>query len=239
MENKIYIRDEFITATKISEKELDQLEREKLIKPVGFTEQHIPIYSDDAITRIKHIQKLQQLGYDLKDIQRIVKKVGLPKSISGEKKSGAAEKFLTVGILAERVGVSPRTIKHWEERGIIGAEMRSEGGFRLYPENYVFFCKLIRDLQLFGYSLEEIKAMSEYFREYISLEKEFSDYPKEEVNGRLQKMLDEIQILFDRMELLKDGIQRWEDLLKKKKKDILNLKNQNLKRADETAEKKE
>ena len=80
------------------------------------------------------------------------------------------DSFLTVGNLAERSGVSPRTIKHWEDKGIIEPDMRTEGGFRLYSESYVFLCQLIRDLQLFGYTLEEIKAVSDDVRTLLAIE---------------------------------------------------------------------
>jgi hypothetical protein len=42
-------------------------------------------------------------------------------------------------------------------------------------------------------------------------------------------MLAEIKDLFGKMVLFKAGIQRWEDLLKKKRKEILSLKDKNLK----------
>ena len=43
-------------------------------------------------------------------------------------------------------------------------------------------------------------------------------------------MLGEIKILFGKMDLFKEGIRRWEELLKKKRKEILSLKDKNLKR---------
>ena len=47
--------------------------------------------------------------------------------------------YLTVGNLADKIGVSPRTIKHWEDKGIIEPDMRSDGGFRLYSAT-MFTC---------------------------------------------------------------------------------------------------
>ncbi len=52
------------------------------------------------------------------------------------------------------------------------------------------------------------------------------------MDRKLDAMLEEVQILFEKMNLLKEGIQRWEDLLKKKKKEILSLKTQNQKRSE-------
>jgi DNA-binding transcriptional MerR regulator len=138
--------------------------------------------------------------------------------------------FLTVGDLAELVGVSPRAIKHWEEKGIIEPDMRSEGGFRLYADAYVYFCELIKDLQLFGYSLEEIKEISDYFRAFLSIKDDLEVYSKEETEAKLEEMLDRIRIFDEKAGLLKQGIARWEDLLKKKKKEIMTLRTRNRKR---------
>ena len=44
-------------------------------------------------------------------------------------------------------------------------------------------------------------------------------------------MLSAIQALFDKMALLEQGVERWQDLLKKKRKDILALQARNIKRA--------
>ena len=43
-------------------------------------------------------------------------------------------------------------------------------------------------------------------------------------------MLEAIRALFDKMKLLEEGVERWQDLLKKKKKDILALQAKNRKR---------
>jgi len=76
-------------------------------------------------------------------------------------KSAKLKKHLTIGGLAKRVGVSARNIKHWEDKGIIEPDMRSEGGFRLYSQVFVYLCDLIKDLQLFGYKTGEKKNKGE------------------------------------------------------------------------------
>ena len=235
MNNSIFVRNEFIEQVSISEDSLAEWEKLKLIRPVGFTEDQTPFYSQATIERIEHIQKLVELGYGLEEIQKIIKKIGLPKT-SGKSDKAQLEQYLTVGNLAERVGVSPRTIKHWEDKGIIEADMRSEGGFRLYSEPYVFLCKLIRDLQLFGYTLEEIKTISDYFRDFLALQDNLDTIPKEEAAGKLDVISQEITVLFEKINLLKEGIQRWEDLLKKKRKEISALKTRNKKRLNTTGD---
>ncbi|MFZ2055247.1 MAG: MerR family transcriptional regulator [Candidatus Aminicenantales bacterium] len=230
MNNHIFTRDEFIARFKLQEASLREWERTKLVKPVGFTDDRVPLYSEEVMARIGYIQKLTDFGYETDDIQKILKKVGLPKTVERKQKSKDTDQYLTIGNLAERVRLSPRTIKHWEDKGIIEPDMRSEGGFRLYSEVYIYFCELIRDLQLFGYTLEEIKERSDYFRYFLAIQENLEAFPKAEVSSRLDAMLMEIKALSDKMSLLDKGIQRWEDLLKKKRKEILSLKAKNLKR---------
>jgi DNA-binding transcriptional MerR regulator len=202
----------------------------KLLRPAGFTEEKAPLFAAAGLERVAHIKRLADLGYGTEEILKIVKKVGLPRDGRGRRKAPEKDRFLTVGNLAERSGVSPRTIKHWEDKGIIEPDMRTEGGFRLYSEAYVFLCQLIRDLQLFGYTLEEIKTVSDEVRTFVAIEADPDAFPEAEVEKRLAAMLTAIQALFDKMKLLEEGVERWQDLLKKKRKDILALQAKNRKR---------
>ncbi len=238
MDNRVYKRDEFAARFNIPEPALREWEKLKLLKPVGFTEERVPLYAEDMLGKLNHIQSLENLGYGPEEIQKIIKKVGLPRS--GEMKGGEGEhgEYLTIGDLGERVGLSARTIKHWEDKGIIEPDMRTEGGFRLYSKIYVYLCELIRDLQLFGYTLEEIKKISDDFRDFLALKDKLEAFPQNEAACKLDAMLVEIKNLRDKINLFKEGIDRWEDLLKKKKKEVLNLKHKNEKREKKTADKR-
>lgn len=211
--------------------------RAKLLKPDGYGEDKAPLFSEAGLEHVRLVQRLADLGYGTEEILKIVKKVGLPHDGRGRKKSPGKDRYLTVGSLAERSGVSPRTIKHWEDKGIIGPDMRTEGGFRLYSESYIFLCQLIRDLQLFGYSLEEVKAVSDDVRTLLAIEADPEAYPEAEVEKRLAAMLEAIRGLGDKMKLLEEGVERWRDLLKKKKRDIVALQARNAKRGKAAKEK--
>jgi len=238
MKQNLYMRENLAAKFKISQIRLAEMEKLKLIRPAGLTEDKEPVYSDETVLQIAHIRKLEELGYELQEITRIVRKVGLPKNETGASESSKPDQYFTVGTLAEKAGVSPRTIKHWEDVGIIGPEMRSEGGFRLYPQIYVYICHLIKDLQVFGYSLEEIKTISDYFRDFLTVSAQPETLSKKETQGRLENMLREVDILLEKMELMKKGIERWDDLLRKKKKEIVQLKKQIPKNHDHSERRK-
>jgi DNA-binding transcriptional MerR regulator len=234
---------EMMTKAELAEKtgvepvEIDLWTKAKILRPVGFAEDKSPFYSGPDIGRVAHVRKLRELGYGLEEIQKIIKKYGWPGSGDDQKKDAGKGKLLTVGLLAEKAGVSPRTIKHWEDVGILDPDLRSEGGFRLYDESDVYLCQLIRDLQLFGYSLEEIKAVSDAVRDFLSLQKDLSAYSREEAGRKLDGLQAAVEALFKKMKPLREGIDRWEDLLKKNKKEIAALKAKNAKRPPAAPEK--
>ena len=231
MNNNVMSLEDLARESGVPEQSLSEWAKAKLLKPAGFTEGKAPLFAAAGLDHVAHIKKLADLGYGTEEILKIIKKVGLPRDGRGRKKASDKDRFLTVGNLAERSGVSPRTIKHWEDKGIIEPDMRTEGGFRLYSESYVFLCQLIRDLQLFGYTLEEIKAISDDVRTFVAIEAGPDAFPQAEVEKRLAAMLEATQALFDKMKLLEEGIERWQDLLKKERKDILALQAKNKKRA--------
>jgi DNA-binding transcriptional MerR regulator len=232
MNPHIFTLEETMAKADLSKRTIQDWIKLKLIVPSGLADDQTALFSEASLEQIAHIRRLEELGYGLEDIHRIVKKIGLPKVKSDKKESREQQRnYLTVGHLAERSGVSPRTIKHWEDKGILEPARRSEGGFRLYSQVYVYLCKLIQDLQLFGYTLEEIKVISGYFRDFLAIQKDPGTVSPSETSAKLDKMLAEIKALFGKMDLFKEGIARWEDLAKKKRKEILSLKDKMSKRA--------
>ncbi len=231
MSNNVLTLEDLADRARLPAERLVEWTKAKLLKPEGYGDGKAPLFSVSSLDRVVQVKRLADLGYGTEEILKIIKKVGLPRDGHGKRKALDKDRFLTVGNLAERSGVSPRTIKHWEDKGIIEPDMRTEGGFRLYSESYVFLCQLIRDLQLFGYTLEEIKAISDDVRTFVAIEAGPDAFPEAEVEKRLTAMLEAIQSLFDKMKLLEEGIERWQDLLKKERKDILALQAKNKKRA--------
>ena len=70
------------------------------------------------------------------------------------------EAILQIGEVAERTGVTQRTLRFYEEKGLLRPPGRMEGGFRLYSEDDVKRVQRIRRLQdLLGTSLADIKEM--------------------------------------------------------------------------------
>jgi DNA-binding transcriptional MerR regulator len=109
-------------------------------------------------------------------------------------KSAPARDFpcLQIGEVADRTGVTQRTLRFYEERGLLKPPSRMEGGFRLYSEDDVARVEQIKRLQnLLGLTLAEIKEMVE--AEEIKEELRATYRPDLEVDERLvrtQKRID-------------------------------------------------
>src|SRR3989337_277331 len=74
----------------------------------------------------------------------------------------ASEAYLQIGEVADRTGVTQRTLRFYEEKGLLKPPSRMDGGFRLYSEEDVRRVEQIRRLQgLLGITLAEIKEMVE------------------------------------------------------------------------------
>ncbi len=71
----------------------------------------------------------------------------------------AAGGLIRVGEIADRLGVSPRTVKYYEEIGLIEPEERSKGGFRLYGERELDRLERILRMKGMGYSLAAIREI--------------------------------------------------------------------------------
>ena len=72
------------------------------------------------------------------------------------------EAYLQIGEVAERTSVTQRTLRFYEEKGLLRPPTRMDGGFRLYSEQDVKRVEHIRRLQdLLGVALAEIKEMVE------------------------------------------------------------------------------
>jgi len=78
-----------------------------------------------------------------------------------ENKNKKVEKFIQIGELARKTKVTPRTIKHYEDKGLLKPFKKTRGGFRLYQNDKVKLIERIRQLKKAGFSLKEVKEMEE------------------------------------------------------------------------------
>jgi DNA-binding transcriptional MerR regulator len=69
-----------------------------------------------------------------------------------------------IGELAALFGVTDRTIRYYEELGLLESEGRKEGAHRRYPERNAIYLKRIQQLKDYGLSLAEIRELFDLAR---------------------------------------------------------------------------
>ncbi|NEK84803.1 MerR family transcriptional regulator [Blastococcus saxobsidens] len=67
--------------------------------------------------------------------------------------------LLQIGQVAERTGLSLRTIRFYEEHGLVRPTSRSDGGFRLYSDDDVARLEVIKRMKPLGFTLEEMQEL--------------------------------------------------------------------------------
>ena len=69
------------------------------------------------------------------------------------------EETMQIGKLADRTGMSIRSLRHYDEIGLLVPSARTEGGFRLYTFEDEERLLLIRRMKPLGYSLEQMREL--------------------------------------------------------------------------------
>lgn len=103
----------------------------------------------------------------------------------------AHERFFRIGEAAERTGLTQRTIRYYEELGLLAPPSRTQGDFRLFSESDIARLQEISRLkQLLGFSLAEIRKIVD----------------GEEVLGRLRSQYRATEDAAERLALLDDAL---------------------------------
>jgi DNA-binding transcriptional MerR regulator len=68
---------------------------------------------------------------------------------------------MQIGEVAARTELSLRTIRHYEETGLVIPSARSQGGFRLYTDADVARLMVIRRMKPLGFTLDEMRDLLE------------------------------------------------------------------------------
>ncbi len=69
---------------------------------------------------------------------------------------------LTIGEVAGELQLNPKTIRYYEEVGLLPEPRRSESGYRLYSRYEMERLRLVRRAKLLGLSLAEVTEIVEY-----------------------------------------------------------------------------
>ena len=69
-----------------------------------------------------------------------------------------SEEKIKIGPLAKLAGKTTRTLRFYEERGLIEPSERTQGGYRLYSKKTLVRIQWIEQLQGMGFSIRDIQS---------------------------------------------------------------------------------
>ena len=71
-----------------------------------------------------------------------------------------SERYLmSIGQVAEAVGVATTALRYYERQGILSPTDRSQAGYRLYDETAVRRLRFVRSAQAVGFTLDDIRSL--------------------------------------------------------------------------------
>lgn len=117
------------------------------------------------------------------------------RSLSGTSQTPSKQ----IGSIAKESGVPIKTIRYYEELGLLQAIGRTEGGYRLFAPNVFTRLSFIKRAQSLGLSLAEIK-------EFLDVHDQGS-LPCDHVRVKLQNKMVDIDRQIQQLQILKSELQ--------------------------------
>jgi DNA-binding transcriptional MerR regulator len=115
---------------------------------------------------------------------------------------------IRIGEVAERTGVTPRTIRYYEEIGLLGGSERRKGSHRLYEDSDIErVLELTRLRDLLNLSLDELKQLIE----------------ADEVRATLRRAWDETDSAAERLRIVEAALPYVEtqlELVRRRRKEL-------------------
>ncbi|MEE6451533.1 MerR family transcriptional regulator [Gottfriedia acidiceleris] len=116
--------------------------------------------------------------------------------------------------VAKECGLTKRSIRYYEEIGLISPPERSEGGFRLYSDLHIERLKKIMDVRdVLGFSLQEVQeymAISEAFEEFRLQYRENKEKMNED--ERKEKLLGAEAILAQQLKMIDEKLKKMNNI---------------------------
>lgn len=101
---------------------------------------------------------------------------------------------MSISELSHRLDISPRTIRYYEEIGLMDQIKRKEGGKRVYSESDFRRLRFIKKLKLLGLTLAEMQELNAIYRIHRKNSKVFPriielfDYHSREIDHRIEEL---------------------------------------------------
>jgi MerR family copper efflux transcriptional regulator len=116
-------------------------------------------------------------------------------------------KHLTIGQVAQEVGIPPKTIRYYEEIDLIQPAKRLDNKYRAYTKEDIARLRLIKQARILGLSLDEVKHLVEECIEGSCehLKNRFLTKLPQYITA-VKERIDELQALQAQLESLQDNL---------------------------------
>ncbi len=111
----------------------------------------------------------------------------------------SSHQLLQIGEAAESVGLSLRTVRYWEEIGLVTPSTRSSGGFRLYSDDDLHRLLVVKAMKPLGLTLEEMRELLDLI-DAAAAPGDSSSSSRDGVFDRLEMLAQRVQDQVERME---------------------------------------
>ena len=137
--------------------------------------------------------------------------------------SAVEQRALRIGQLAERTGVTPRTIRYYEEIGLLAPSERRKGSHRLYDEAHVERVLELTQLRdLLNLSLKELKQLVDAEDARAVLRRRFHETDSDVERLRIvEETLPHVETQLALVRRRREELERLEDELVAKRKAVL------------------
>jgi DNA-binding transcriptional MerR regulator len=125
--------------------------------------------------------------------------------------AGSGEHFLLIGDVALRTGLTQRTIRYYEELGLLPTASRTQGDFRLFSEHDILRLeKIVKLRDLFRFSLAEIRDAIAAEETLDQLRSEYKG--TEDVAVKIEKLDQAQDLVRSQLELLDRRVSQMQEL---------------------------
>ena len=107
-------------------------------------------------------------------------------------------RMLRIGQLATKTGFTPKTLRYYEDLGLVRPDGRSESGYRLYGDAAVERLRFVNRARALGLRLEDIRRILEISDE--------GRMPCEHVLDLVDRELQQVAAQMERLEELRIGL---------------------------------
>ncbi len=117
--------------------------------------------------------------------------------------------YLQIGEAATRAGLTQRTLRYYEELGLLRPASRMEGGFRLYSAEDIDRIEYIKNLRdVLGFTLAEIKDMLEF----EDVRSQLKSLHAENLDERRKQLMQLKEVAMRQMRIVNEKRQRLKEM---------------------------